>query len=127
MFEKIELSRMAQAVARHAGARVGVIADNIANADTPGFRARDLPTFQSELRGGLPMQFSHGRHISVQPLGMAEATFQHATESAPNGNTVSLEAEMAQSVHARQQHEIALAVYRSTSSVLKLALGRGGR
>ncbi len=45
MFEKLELTRMAQALAAHAGARMGVIAENVANADTPGFKARDIEDF----------------------------------------------------------------------------------
>ena len=42
MFEKLELTRMAQAMAAQAGARMGVIAQNVANADTPGFKAMDV-------------------------------------------------------------------------------------
>ena len=42
MFAKLELTRMAQALASHSGARMDVIARNVANADTPGYRARDV-------------------------------------------------------------------------------------
>ena len=45
MFEKLELTRMAQGLAAHAGARMGVIAKNVANADTPGYKAQDIPDF----------------------------------------------------------------------------------
>ncbi len=47
MFEKLELTRMAQALAAHAGTRMGVIAENVANSDTPGFKARDIGDFAS--------------------------------------------------------------------------------
>jgi flagellar basal-body rod protein FlgB len=43
---------------------------------------------------------------------------------APNGNSVSLEAEMVKSVEARQNHEMALAIYRATSDVIRASLGR---
>jgi flagellar basal-body rod protein FlgB len=43
---------------------------------------------------------------------------------APNGNTVSLEGEMVKSVEARQAHEMALAIYRATSDVVRASLGR---
>ncbi len=33
MFEKLELTRMAQALAAHAGTRMGVIAENVANSE----------------------------------------------------------------------------------------------
>ena len=51
MFEKLELTRMAQALAAHAGARMAVIAQNVANADTPGYKAKDLPDFRRGLCG----------------------------------------------------------------------------
>ena len=45
--------------------------------------------------------------------------------AAPNGNSVSLEAEMVKAVEVRQQHEMALAIYRSSSNVVRASLGRG--
>ena len=45
MFEKLELTRMAQALAAHAGSRMGVIAKNVAHADTPGYKAQDIADF----------------------------------------------------------------------------------
>ncbi|MFD1807778.1 hypothetical protein ACFSHQ_05285 [Gemmobacter lanyuensis] len=52
MFEKLQIVRMAQALAGHAGARQGEIARNIANADTPGYRARDMPDFAAAYADG---------------------------------------------------------------------------
>ena len=51
MFEKLEITKMAQGFARHAGARQAEIARNMAHADTPGFKARDMPAF-AEVYGG---------------------------------------------------------------------------
>ncbi len=45
MFEKLEIFRMAGAMAQHATARQSVIAENIAQADTPGYKARDVAPF----------------------------------------------------------------------------------
>ena len=42
MFEKLELTRMAQSLAAQSGARMAVIAENVANADTPGYKAKDV-------------------------------------------------------------------------------------
>ena len=41
MFEGLEIFQLAGGVARHAASRQAVVAQNIANADTPGYRARD--------------------------------------------------------------------------------------
>ena len=125
MFEKLELTRMAQALASHAGARMGVIARNVANADTPGYKARDLPTFASVFKPeGEPMRATRPGHLSAGS-GMTDMIAENAPgREAPNGNTVSLEGEMVKSVEARQSHEMALAVYRATSDVIRASLGR---
>ena len=47
--------------------RAEIIANNLANADTPGFKARDID-FRQVLAGasgsGLQMQTTHGRHLN---------------------------------------------------------------
>lgn len=127
MFEKLEIVRMAQAYAAHAGARQGEIARNIANADTPGFKARDLRPFEDSygMAAG-QMRATRGGHLDQSPSAESTAEEQLVAGAAsPNGNTVSLEAEMVKAVELRQQHEMALAIYRSTSSILRTSLGRG--
>jgi len=42
----------------------------------------------------------------------------------PDGNTVSLANEMVRSVEVRQQHDMALTVYRNTSDIIRASLGR---
>ncbi len=125
MFEKLELTQMAQALASHAGARMGVIARNIAHADTPGYKAQDLPAFAEVFRtGGVDMRATRSGHFAA---GSSMAQMHAAAapgREAPNGNTVSLEGEMVKSVEARQSHEMALAVYRATSDVVRASLGR---
>ena len=49
MFEKLEITRMAQALAAQSGSRMAVIAQNVANADTPGYKAKDVPAFADEI------------------------------------------------------------------------------
>jgi flagellar basal-body rod protein FlgB len=125
MFEKLELTRMAQSLAAHSGARMAVIAENVANADTPGYKARDMPAFAAvfqEAGGG--MRATRPGHLAVaSPDAMPRPDVVRGHE-APNGNSVSLEAEMVKSVEARQSHEMALAIYRATSDVIRASLGR---
>jgi len=49
MFGNIELFRLSQAMATHASTRLGVIAKNVANADTPGYRGQDTVAFTPDL------------------------------------------------------------------------------
>lgn len=127
MFEKLEIVRMAQAFAAHAGGRQGEIARNIANADTPGFKARDLRPFAETYgQDSGRMRATRGRHLdALTPDASAPQERLVTGAASPNGNTVSLEAEMVKAVETRQQHEMALAIYRSTSSILRTSLGRG--
>ena len=45
---------------------------------------------------------------------------------APNGNSVSLEDEMVKNAETKRQHDISIAVYRSSLTMLRTAMGRRG-
>jgi flagellar basal-body rod protein FlgB len=130
MLPKLELTKMAQAMAAHAGARMEVIARNVANADTPGFKAQDLAGFaKTYAEGGDNLRATRAGHLqgagSGQAAWAAAGLERIALPSAPNGNSVSIEAEMMRAAETRQQHDMALSIYTKTSDILKTALGRG--
>lgn len=125
MFEKLELTRMAQALAAHSGARMSVIAQNVANADTPGYRAQDLRSFNAVYNEtGLGLRVTRPEHLAGTAPDWTVLPETVPGRAAPNGNTVSLEGEMVKSVEARQSHEMALSIYRATSDVVRASLGR---
>jgi flagellar basal-body rod protein FlgB len=126
MFEKLEIIRMAQALANHAGTRMGTIAENVAHADSPDYKARDLPDFAKTYADeyGAGLKATRSRHLAFGGSTAAEAVIQRDGAS-PNGNSVSLEREMVKTAEVRQQHDMALAIYSSASDMVKLALGRG--
>ena len=126
MFEKLEITRMAQAMAAHAGARMGVIAQNVAHADNPGYKARDLPDFAKTYadQHGQGLRVTRAGHLGEGGTTPMEAVVLRASD-APNGNSVSLEGEMVKAAEVRQQHDMALSIYRATSDIMKMALGRG--
>lgn len=129
MFNNLEVFRMARAMALHSGARQSVIARNLANADTPGYAAKDIKPFSAVYESGrdnLVLEATRAGHITGSNSGPAfrEVVLEdQATD--PNGNSVSLETEMLKAVNVKRQHDKALAVYRSTLNVLRLAVGRG--
>lgn len=125
MFEKLELTRMAQALASHAGTRMGVIAENVANADTPGYKAKDIGSFATVWAAeGNGMRATRTGHLADPPRGSPATPTVSGGDEAPNGNSVSLEKEMVKMAGARQEQEMALAIYRSTSEVIRASLGR---
>jgi flagellar basal-body rod protein FlgB len=128
MFEKLEITRMAQAMAANAGSRMGVVAANIAHADTPGYRAMDLPDFaQVYTDAGTRMRTTRPGHLGQSDPAGGTVARPSVGSASPNGNTVSLEQEMVKMVEVRQQHEMALAIYRSTSGIIRASLGRGAQ
>jgi flagellar basal-body rod protein FlgB len=126
MFEKLEITAMAQAMSAHAGSRLGVIARNVANADTPGYRTEDVDDFATvwEASSEGAMRITRAGHIGGSGTDAALEGHVVRGHGAPNGNTVSLESEMVKAVQTRQQHDMALAIYRGTSEVLRASLGR---
>lgn len=128
MFEKLEIFRMAQAMAVHAGARQGLVAQNMANADTPGYEARDIKPFQALYEANEASYAPRATRAGHLFGGISARAFDPMTDentvSDPNGNSVSLETEMLKAVDVKRQHDQALAIYKSSLGVLRSALGR---
>ena len=129
MFDQIDVMRMAREAAVHAAARQSVIARNLANADTPGFRAADLQPFAQAYdatRSAFDLKVTRAGHIASAQAGSdARVIADAGLEAAPNGNTVSLEFELQRASSAKRQHDVSLAVYKTSLDILRTALGRG--
>lgn len=130
MFESLDVLRQAQAMAAHAGARQSAIARNVANADTPGYRPTDLLPFAQAYRAA-DMAFAQRatRPGHFGPAGAAAVVKDHLLTpvqgaTSPNGNGVSIEAEMMKAAEVRHQHELALSIYQNALGILKTSLGR---
>lgn len=126
----IAILRLAGSLASYSSLRQGVIAQNIANADTPGFRARDLLPFAEAYAdaavapGGLrATRPGHLDPAAPAPRLFAGPAHAPGTES-PNGNTVGLEDQMMRAAQTRLQHDLALGVYSKSLAILRAGLGR---
>lgn len=127
MFANLELLRLSGAMAAHAGTRQAMIAGNIAHADTPGYRARDLPSFAETIsRQDQTMRATRAAHLNgTGTPAQSHRAVERADKAAdPNGNTVMLEEEMQHAVAVKRQHDRAIAIYRSTMSILRSTIGR---
>ena len=124
MYDSLDVFRMSSAMARHAAARQAAVATNLANADTPGYRARALPDFATVWdRGSSGMRSTRPGHLVGQD-GMSARDSARTTEASPNGNTVSIESEMLAAIEAQREHGRALAVWRHATGLLRNSLGR---
>jgi flagellar basal-body rod protein FlgB len=136
MSSELTILSLAQALAKHAGARQAVVARNVAHADTPGYQAMDLPDFSRSYAARAAMEqaadafrpaASRPGHSGFSPdAAPAEPRPMAAPGAAsPNGNTVSLEDQMLRAAEARLQHDMALGVWRKSMDILRTALGPG--
>lgn len=126
MFNNLEVFRMASGLASHASTRQGIVAQNIANADTPGYQARDTVAFRDlyESRGTDTMRATRRGHIGIGDGADGARLINVAAESSINGNTVSLEGEMVRSAEIRHQHDLATSIYKSSLNIVRTSLGR---
>jgi flagellar basal-body rod protein FlgB len=123
MFQNLEVFSISTAMARHAGQKQAVVAQNIANADTPGYGAWDLPDFRDfhqKPDHSAVQRASRSRHLNGTMADAARALPIAVQDvAAPNGNSVSIETEMLKGVEAQRQHSRALAIYKSALGVLR--------
>ena len=117
-------------------ARQNVLAQNVANVDTPGYTARDLKPidFQDVLHGATTdPKFSGGlmttdsRHIALTPSQSAAFgdVASPDVEANPSGNSVSLEQEMIRVSDTQAEYQAASNLYAKAMSMMKTAIGGG--
>ena len=126
MYDSLEIMRMAHGLAKHASGRQDVVARNIANADTPGYRTRDLTPFAELYDSGSSraLRATRAGHVDAgESLPQASLT-EIPAESSPNGNTVSIETEMMRSAEIRHQHDMATSIYKTSLDILRTSLGK---
>lgn len=132
MFQNLKIFRMSAAMATHSGHRQALAAQNMANVDTPGFQARRLASFTelAQSAGSQDTDAFRGRasrsgHLHGSGTTTINASITRQKDgAAPDGNTVSVEREMLESVSARREHDRALAIYKSSLKILQTTLAR---
>ncbi len=126
MFENLDVFKISSAMAKHAGERQAVISQNVANADTPGYHARDLASFSSSYETAETMapKMTRAGHLSGDTNGRLTSFHTDKLSNSPNGNTVSIEDQMLKATETIRQHDRALAIYKSALGVLRSSLGR---
>lgn len=93
--------------------RAQLLADNLANAETPGYKARDLD-FRAVLGGAMqdPVRLAATRpgHMGGEGRGMSEADllYRQPVQPSLDGNTVDTEVEQAQFMQNSIQYEASL-------------------
>jgi flagellar basal-body rod protein FlgB len=129
MFEKISIMRVASLMARHATSRQSTISQNIANADTPNYRAKDIVSFSETIGGSgfsSAVQTTRPGHMRMENRdGIHWRSAEDSSEQKPNRNTVSIEHEILKSIEVEREHSQALSIYQNSIDLLKTSIGRG--
>lgn len=121
-----------EAITKHMswiGERQSVLAQNIANADTPGYTANDVkPLSFAELvsGGSQQLQMTTTSPAHVQPISAAGAfklEAQQSAERSPNGNSVQLEEQMMKLSDNVNDYALTTSLYKQQLGLLKMALG----
>lgn len=111
--------------------RQTVLAENVANANTPNFRAKDVeePDFAAlaaDLSSGTQMTVTDPRHIATngnEALGGFRTRDMPDSEGTPNGNSVVLEDQMMKISAIQTDYATVTQLYRKALSMIRLAAG----
>ena len=111
--------------------RQAVLASNLANADTPGYQARDIrfaDALQARMQGGDPTRLSlaatNGRHLAAPEAsdGPAALLYRSALQPSVDGNTVDPDVERAHFAENTAGFELATALLGRTVRSRQMAL-----
>jgi flagellar basal-body rod protein FlgB len=106
-----------------AGRRQEVLAQNIANADTPAWPSRDVAPFASQLnRVGTPSRTDPGHQ--APHLARAARIVRAPGERAPNGNAVALDVELSKVADTESVHALATGLFGKYLALFRTAAGR---
>lgn len=127
MLENLTVIKLASAMARHAGVRHSVIAENVANADTPGYRARDVEPFSAVVNEAFTARATREGHLGGSGVSAVKTppAAEIAFPASPDGNTVSLADQSRRAVAATGQQKLATTVYSKATDIMRIALGPG--
>lgn len=130
MFADLPLFSMLKTRMQWHQTRQKLLAENVANADTPGFRPRDLKEPLKRVTaggagGGVALAATQPGHVGAG-TGSASMGSGNAQrfETTPSGNGVVLEDEMMKVAQNQQDYQLATMLYTKSLQLLRTASGR---
>ena len=110
--------------------RQGVLSENVANADTPGYRARDMKPFDVDKldntgSAGLSTAITQKNHLAgFMTASSNKNTKLDSFEITPDGNSVSLEEQMMMVTANQMDYQAATSLYTKSIGLIRIALGK---
>ncbi|MHB8883518.1 MAG: flagellar basal body rod protein FlgB [Methylovirgula sp.] len=107
--EPLYLFSLAATQTRYLAIRQAAVAENVANANTPGYKAVDVTPFSAVYdSAGMQMAATHAGDLSPNLFDLASVSSQETTpwEVTYSGNSVSLEQEMLKSDEINRDYSL---------------------
>jgi flagellar basal-body rod protein FlgB len=107
--------------------RQSVLASNIANANTPGFQARDVQSFADVLAGqgsAAPVRTQPGHMAGTVATGLASLTKDPPKARALDGNTVAVDQQLTKVADTETTQSLVTSVWKKYMGMFSMALGR---
>jgi flagellar basal-body rod protein FlgB len=104
-----------------------VLAANIANASTPGYRARDVVPFQktlSDYTSLAPRETQSGHMAGTITAGSVPVASDPQTVRSINGNSVLLDEQMTEVSAVGSDQSLVTSIWKKYATMLSEALGR---
>ena len=107
-------------------ARQKLVASNVANANTPGYKSRDLRPFSTEVLNNLvPLRVTNVAHIGLGTLFADDSARKVvAFETVPDRNNIGLEDQMTRLADIQIDYQTATSLYTKSLGIIKTAIGR---
>lgn len=103
--------------------RSEVLAQNLANAETPNYKARDLDFKQAlASAGGSKLEKTHARHLDASASSASELQYRVPLHPSLDGNTVTEEIEKAEFADNAVRYQASLMFLNRKISGIKSAL-----
>lgn len=132
-FSNLSLFSVMKAKLNYLSERQSVLAENIANADTPGYKAKDVaaPDFKKLVAASQQMHMAMTNPMDLPgaapSMGEYAVTDRATTnELNPNGNNVAIEEEMAKAGQNQMDYQKVLDLYGKAIAMFKTAVGSAG-
>lgn len=128
--QQIQLFQLASRQAEWLSVRQEVVATNIANANTPQFRAKDVASFDSVLQASyVPMARTNPAHMSASTNGsdnieVEEEALNNEIGIQESGNSVALASELSKAGEIKGKYELNTQLVKAFHNMMLTAVGK---
>ena len=126
--ESIQLFTLASRQAEWLSTRQTLISGNIANANTPGFRAKDVAAFDAVLQNTqMPMTATNPLHFTESPTSsyVVEPEVNEGSATQLSGNSVDISEELMKQGSIKRDYDLNAAIVKSFNKMMLMTVRKG--